>query len=115
MSDLERTEELLAEAFLQRDPLTWLRDHESELPEELAAQIAGISDDGARIASILVARLRFERLIQGSRVAGEWYESDARAFTLAFKRYHTEVPPEVLFPKDEARLYEAWLAEQPDA
>jgi len=114
VSELEHVERLLAEAFTQRDPLTWLREREGDLPEAIASVLPGISDDGARIASILVARLRFERLVQGSRIAGEWYDTDARAFTLAFKRYHAEVPSEVLFPKDEARLYEAWLERQDD-
>jgi hypothetical protein len=66
------------------------------------------TSDGVRIASLLVARLRFERLRHGSTRATVWFEEDPRAFTTAFKRYHRSVRPTSWFPSDEARAFEEW-------
>jgi hypothetical protein len=58
----------------------------------------------------LVTKLRFERLMQGSRRAGEWFGRDAAGFTEAFRRYHAAVPPTATDPRAEAALFDAWLA-----
>lgn len=66
------------------------------------------------MTALLVAKLRFERLIQGSVDAGAAYESDPRGFTAAFRRYHEEVPPAALFPPQEAALFVDWLKRRRD-
>jgi hypothetical protein len=106
--DLARFEKLHADVVLSADPAAAL----AALPDADRALFAGLDRDGLRIAALIVARLRFERLIHGSRAAAEWFDRDTRAFTQAFKRYHTGVPPTATFPADEARAFEAWLTAQ---
>ena len=82
---------------------------DDELPEDLRKRLSSVDPDGVQLTSIIVARLRFERLIQGSNRARAWFEEDPRAFTKAFKRYHTTVAARATFPSQEARAFEAWL------
>jgi hypothetical protein len=103
--DLERFERAMAGVILAGDPIAALE----ALPEGDRALLEPIDRDGLRITALLVARLRFERLMNGSREAAEWFEEDPRAFTAAFKRYHTAVAPLSTIPKLEARAFEAWL------
>ena len=106
--DLERFEKLHADVVLSADPAAAI----DALNAGDRALFAAMDRDGLRIAALIVARLRFERLIHGSRSAAEWFDRDTRAFTQAFKRYHTSVAPTATFPADEARAFEAWLAAQ---
>ena len=94
---LAEYEKQLARAMRARDPAAAVR-----------AIHPGVDADGVRMTALLVARLRFERLMRGSREAEDWYESDAAAFTEAFRRYPSEVPPTAFFPRGEAELFAAW-------
>ena len=69
-----------------------------------------VDPDGLATAALLVARLRFERLIQGSLTAAEWFERDPAGFSAAFRRYHQHVCPTAHFPAAEAKLFEAFNA-----
>ena len=107
-------ERALAEALRAPDPalgLAHLRAH-GQLGPELAARVAAIDDDGFRIAALLVARLRFERLVQGSTLASQWFDDDPASFAASFRRYHAEVTPTAQFPAGEAALFAAWQAAQ---
>jgi hypothetical protein len=90
-------EKQLAAAMRARDPVAALRAIDPH-----------VDADGVRLTALLVARLRFERLLRGSPEAEEWFDRDAAAFTRAFSRYHAEVPPRAFFPADEAALFSAW-------
>jgi hypothetical protein len=68
--------------------------------------------DGVRMTALLVARLRFERLVRGSPAAEAWFDRDPADFARAFRRYHADVPPRAFFPADEAELFEAWRARE---
>jgi hypothetical protein len=68
----------------------------------------GADADGVRMTALLVARLRFERLLRGSLEAEAWFAADPAAFADAFRRYHAAVPPRAFFPADEGRLFAAW-------
>ncbi len=81
----------------------------TELSPELRGRIASIDGDGFRLAALLVARLRFERLVQGSNAASRWFDQEPRTFTAAFRRYHASTPAAAHFPADEAALFYAWL------
>lgn len=72
------------------------------------AIFAGADEDGVRMAALLVARLRFERLMRGSPDAEAWFDDDAAGFARAFRRYHAEVAPTAFFPADEAALFAGW-------
>ena len=66
--------------------------------------------DGIRTNALLVATIRFQRLIRWSLRAKSWFLADTPAFVDAFRRYHRAVPMTAHFPRQEARLFRAWLA-----
>jgi len=68
----------------------------------------GADADGVRISALLVARLRFERLLRGSPDAEAWFDRDPADFARAFRRYHAAVAPRAFFPVGEAALFAAW-------
>ena len=67
---------------------------------------------GPLIAALLVAKLRFQRLLSASREAAAWFERDGRAFTEAFRAYHTSQPSVALDPWGEAAAFARWCAEE---
>lgn len=108
---LRRLERAMAAALRSPDPAAALAGAIASFEgSPLAAQVAAIDPEGLRIAALLVARLRFERLIQGSPRASQWFESDPAAFARAFRRYHAEVPATAHFPADEAALFDGWVS-----
>ena len=90
-----RLQARLADALLHPDPASVLHDEH-------------VDPDGLRIAALLVAKLRFQRLMNGSRRANEWFAADPAAFTAAFRRYHQAVAPAAFDPWREAAAFEAW-------
>lgn len=111
MSDeLAALERRLAAALRAHDPEAALAvaTDDPALSPELRRRVAAVHGDGLRLAARLVTRLRFERLVQGSPRASEWFEADPRSFVAAFRRYHAEVPASAVFPADEAALFATW-------
>ena len=104
-------ERLFARTFASRDPVAVLRAarEDETVPGELRNALAGADETGVRLTGLIVTRVRFERLLNGSVRAARWFESDPRGFAAAFKRYQDEVEPTAAFPPDEARAFEAWL------
>jgi hypothetical protein len=94
-------EKQLAAAMRARDPVAAMR-----------AIHPAVDADGVRMTALLVARLRFERLMRGSPEAEASFDRDAAAFARDFARYHAEVPPRAFFPVDEAALFVAWRDRQ---
>ncbi|AUX28113.1 MULTISPECIES: hypothetical protein [Sorangium] len=109
-----RYEELVARAMTAEDPVAALRAaaRDPALPPALRRALIGADEDGVRMSALLVARLRFERLLRGSPEAEAWFDRDAAEFSAAFRRYHAEVPPTAFFPPGEARLFRRWLEAQ---
>lgn len=115
MKDIARDyERVLARALRAPDPPAVLAAaaRNRRLPAALRRTLAAVAPDGLRLAALLVTRLRFERLLRGSGAAAAWFSTDPAAFTRAFGRYHRQVPCRALFPSDEARDFERWLAGQ---
>lgn len=112
MSDDELLEQVVATALTARDPGAALAAaaRDSALPDATKRHLAAIDEDGFRIAALLVARLRFERLLHGHPAVAHWLEHDAEGLTEVFRRYHAAIAPTAFFPPDEARLFDAWLA-----
>lgn len=113
MSDAyRRFDRLVADALTAPDPVAVFRAAGAgEWPPELRDAIAAAAarEDGVRLTALLVAKLRFERLMHGSRRAGEWFDRDAEGFAEAFRRYHAAVKPTATDPRREAELFERWL------
>ncbi len=102
-----RYEALVARAMTAEDPVAALRAaaEDPALPPVLRRALLGADEDGVRMSALLVARLRFERLLRGSPEAEAWFDRDPAEFSAAFRRYHAEVPPTAFFPPGEARLF----------
>ena len=105
-------ERVLARAITAPDPAAALRaaSRDRRLDADVRRRLAGADEDGVRMAALLVARLRFERLLRGSPDAEDFYDRDPAAFTRAFRAYHETVPPSAFFPTGEAALWATWRA-----
>jgi hypothetical protein len=114
-SALARFERLLAAALTAPDPVQALRSAatDPELPDELrrAMESGAAQEDGVRLSALLIANLRFERLLRGSPEAEAWFDRDPAGFSAAFRRYHQKVPPSAFFPPQEADLFRRWLGD----
>jgi len=80
------------------------------LPAELRHAFACAYPDGVRLAALLMARLRFERLLRACPEAAAEFDADPGTFAARFRHYHAEVPPTAFFPSAEAALYRSWLS-----
>lgn len=111
MHDVEsvlRLQVVLAEALCAPDPVAFVQALAAR-PEADPA-LRAIDAGGLRIAALLVAKLRFQNLMNASRTAAEWFARDGAGFTAAFKRYHHEVPPRSLDPWGERDQFADWCA-----
>lgn len=81
---------------------------DDELPPGLRAALARADANGVRMSALLVVELRFERVLNGSRRAGEWFLTDPAAFAAAFRRYVRAVPPRSTHPRREGAAFDAW-------
>lgn len=109
LDDLEQLERRQLDAFCAPDLSAAFAALRSD--REFAPLFAHASEDGFRIAALLVLRLRFERLLNGSARAADLWNSDPRSFTSLFRRFHPAVPATAWSPRDEAALFERWLAD----
>lgn len=100
-------ETILAGALRSEDPVARLRaasvDRALPLAVRRAFERAVHDGHGLQMAALLVAKLRFERLMRGSGALSEWFERDPEGFTATFHRYHRETPLSAIFPTAEAR------------
>lgn len=109
-----RYEEVLSRILRAPDPAAALAVACADpgLPPALRRALRAADPDGVALSALLVARLRFERLVRGSPEAEAWFERDPAGFGEAFRRYHAEVPPRAFFPATEAALFQEWQAGQ---
>ncbi|HYV45166.1 MAG TPA: DUF692 family protein [Myxococcaceae bacterium] len=111
-AELEQLQRDLSDALRAEDPVASIRalSEASGLLPSLRASLLAADPDGLRLTALLIAKLRFERVIRGSSAAGAWFDRDPAAFSAAFRRYHAAVPPSESFPAAEARSFLAWAA-----
>jgi len=105
-------EQRLAQILLADDPVAALAAavDDPNLAPELRAALRAADPDGLRLSALFIARLRFERLLQGDTDAAARFEADPESFTAEFRRYHAAVPPTAFFPQQEAALFRRWRA-----
>jgi len=103
-------ERAYALALCTRDPLDALQRlvADAGLPRWLGTAAPGLDPDGVRITGLLVAKLRFERIINGSATATRWFVAEPAAFAAAFRGYHHSHPPIDQSPASEAASFAAW-------
>lgn len=111
-----RYEAILAASLRAPDPAAALaraaRDRRTPAP--LRERLRTASPDGVRLAALLVARLRYERLLHGDLDAGARFESDPAAFVEEFRAWHAAAPPRAFFPSEESALFRASGHHRPD-
>lgn len=104
-------EALLAQAMRAADPVAVLAQAAADRkkPAALRAALRLCNPDGVRLTALLVAKLRFERLLRASEEAAWLFERDPAGFSDLFRRYHQAVPPTAFFPPEEGRLFRDFL------
>ena len=107
--DLQR---VLQRALASDEPLETLRQASRHLPPAARATLDRIDPEGLVLTSLLVRKLRFERLCSGDRTLEAWFDRDPAGFTGIFRAYNRAVPPREYFPREEARAFFAYLSEQ---
>jgi len=103
-------ERRLVEILRAPDPARALRAAAADrtLSPSLRRAFGQADPDGVCMTALLVARLRFERLLRGCPEAHDAFEAAPAAFAAQFRRYHADVPPTAFFPAAEAALFRAW-------
>ncbi|MEN9361191.1 MAG: hypothetical protein RL095_2726 [Verrucomicrobiota bacterium] len=66
---------------------------------------AGLDSDGFALASLLVAKLRVERLCRGCPEAEAALTQDPAAFRQNFDAWHAATPMHSFFPSEEASAW----------
>ena len=100
---LQRQLETLMRALAADDPVAVLCAADPELAR-------AVEPEGFRLASLLVRKLRFERIMTADAVAREKFEQDPESFTRLFSEYHRSEPPKHAFPAEEARAFQEFVA-----
>ncbi len=71
-----------------------------------------VEADGYRLTSLIVRKLRFERLCRGDAEFLSSLEREPETLLASFDAYAKEIPQNSLFPGDEAQAYRAWLKQK---
>ena len=101
LAELAMLQQRLGEALCSGDPV-----------QQCRALLPGltIDPDGAKVAALLMAKLRFQRLVAASNDALHWFEQDPAAFAACFRDYHQSLPVAELDPWSESAAWAAWRA-----
>ena len=93
-----------------RDPVTALRRLVADggFPSWLEPMVPGLDPDGLRMTGLLIAKLRFERIINGSAAAAHWFVAEPATFAVACRGHHRALPPLDHGPRWEAESFAAW-------
>jgi hypothetical protein len=100
---------VLQTALASDTPLDALREADRGLPAEARAILERMDPDGFVVASLLVRKLRFERICRGDKALECWFDRDPGGFTEIFRVYNREVPPWEFFPQPEAAAFRDFL------
>jgi uncharacterized protein (UPF0276 family) len=90
------------------DPVAALHTAAIAWPPPLRALADGVDEDGVRMTALLIAKLRFERIVNGSADAARCFRTSPVSFARAFWSYHDSVEPAAHAPWHEARRFRAW-------
>ncbi len=106
LTDLQRA---LLRALQDEEPLAALAREAKDLPPRERALAEAIDADGFVLSSLLVKKLRFERICRGDAEMERWFEERPSEFVAAFRRYHREVEARDYFPRPEAARFRAFV------
>ncbi|MBI3820391.1 MAG: hypothetical protein HY286_17000 [Planctomycetes bacterium] len=105
----------LLRALLADDPIAALRVERELLQNDDRAAVERILNndrerDGFILSSLLVKKLRFERVYRADDRLAAWFDRDPAAFAAAFREYHQSTPPVEYFGRPEARGFIQFLS-----
>lgn len=98
----------LARALTSNEPVETLKREAARLSGPDRALIQSVDPEQFLLSSLLVRKLRFERICRGDPRCEAWFGSDPEGFTKAFQAYNAEIPPAEFFPQPEALAFRAW-------
>jgi hypothetical protein len=110
---LGTVQRLLLDALLSDDPPATLRQllaKTADLPAQERAWLERIDADGLILTSLMLRKLRFERLTRSDGDMSKLFERQPEEFVRLFEAYTAAVPPTVYFPGEEATEYRRWEA-----
>ncbi len=101
----------IARALRAPDAIAALRVERADpsLSPVVADMLAAVDERGFQLGALLVAKLRFERILRGSRAAEAWFDAAPAEFSHRFAAYHAAVPPTAVFPDAEVDTFETFL------
>jgi hypothetical protein len=101
-------------ALRDRDPPEAMGEGFRRDARALREFLVHVDPDGLALTSVLVRKLRWERLLRGAPELAQAFEKDPQGFVERWRRYEAEVPPTAYFPIEEAELWWRWLRVLPD-
>ncbi len=107
---LRDVQRVLIAVLLADDPGAELRARlaDAGLADDERRSLAAISPDGLRLSSLIVKKLRFERLVRGDGDLARLFDERPEEFMRLYRDYAKAVPPGAYFPQEEGRLFRAW-------
>ena len=102
----------LLRALISDTPNETLRREAESLAPEERAFVDGMDAERFLLSSLLVRKLRFERICRGDKSMEEWFERAPARFTEVFRAYNREVPPTEYFPRQEALAFRGYCRKQ---
>ncbi len=109
LTDLQRA---MARALTSDRPVEALRAEAASLGAGDRALLEGLDPERFLLTSLIVRKLRFERICRGDTTAEAWFERDPEKFTEVFRAYNREVPSTEFFPRQEAVAFRKWCREK---
>ena len=106
---LRDVQRVLIAALLADDPEAELRVRlvDEALSSDERRSLEAIPPDGLRLSSLIVKKLRFERLVRGDSDLERLFAERPEEFMRVFRDYAKAVPPCAYFPQEEGRLFRA--------
>lgn len=103
-------ERVLQAALASDTPIDTLRESSRGLSPEALAFLERLDPEGFIVASLLVRKLRFERICRGDAELEQGFGRDPAGFTELFRLYNKEVPARAFFPQPEAAAFRDFLS-----
>ena len=101
-----------ARALRPSDP-SWIDDAENHCPwtEPVTTAIQGIDPDAFAVTALLAQKIRFRRLLTADPTLEARFEQDPESVGGPLRDYLHRVPPRALFPSEEWRAYQQFVAQ----
>ena len=104
-------QKVLVDCCVADDPVAALAAARKDHPE-MEAWLGHIDPEGLQLTSLLVKKLRFERILAGDPGLRDKFREDPQTFTIRFREYLLAVPPTAVFPQEEAASFKEFLAQR---